>query len=81
DYNEILNQEEKTGGPRLVWQINDFRIALIGRKLNDVGFKGQKYTWCNRRQTPETIRAKLDRACVNSTWMGQFPQTTVMHKQ
>ncbi|KAL0416624.1 UNVERIFIED_CONTAM: hypothetical protein Slati_3494300 [Sesamum latifolium] len=55
DFNEILMQLENTGVPRPMWQIEDFRRALNYSDLIDLGFKGARFTWCNRRQAPETV--------------------------
>ncbi|KAL0448586.1 UNVERIFIED_CONTAM: putative mitochondrial protein [Sesamum latifolium] len=65
---------------KLSWQMEDFRRALMQSDLSDLGFRGVKYTWCNRRQTPDTIWARLDRGCGNSRWWERHSGTTVMHK-
>ncbi|KAL0462204.1 UNVERIFIED_CONTAM: hypothetical protein Slati_0108000 [Sesamum latifolium] len=67
DFNEILEQYEKQGAlPRAQWQIRDFRQCLDDCGLQDMGFKGDKFTWCNRRETLDTVQARLDRACSNA---------------
>ncbi|KAL0316499.1 UNVERIFIED_CONTAM: hypothetical protein Sradi_5528100 [Sesamum radiatum] len=48
--------------------------------LNNIGFQGTKYTRCNRRQAPGTVRARLDRACANPTWLEKYPDATVTHR-
>ncbi|KAL0386175.1 UNVERIFIED_CONTAM: putative mitochondrial protein [Sesamum radiatum] len=79
DFNEVLTQEEKTGGPRLIRQIEDFRNALQCSDLSDLGYQGIRYTWCNRRQAPDTVWARLDRACGNSRWCERHSDTVVTH--
>ncbi|KAL0313474.1 UNVERIFIED_CONTAM: hypothetical protein Sradi_5746700 [Sesamum radiatum] len=79
DFNEILFQHEKTGVSRPVWQISDFRQALNFSELSDLGYSGPKFTWCNRRKHPETVRARLDRAVANQAWIDRFPRYTVNH--
>ncbi|KAL0462113.1 UNVERIFIED_CONTAM: hypothetical protein Slati_0098900 [Sesamum latifolium] len=80
DYNEVLRSNGKTGMCKPQWQIDDFRNALSDSDLTDLGYQGSKYTWCNRRQHPNTVWARLDRACGNSSWITQFANTKVVHK-
>ncbi|KAL0302936.1 UNVERIFIED_CONTAM: hypothetical protein Sradi_6161700 [Sesamum radiatum] len=71
DYNKILFQYEKTGTQRHQWQMNDFRRALEQCDLSDLGFQGPMFTWCYRRSHPNTVWARLDRACGNVGWMAR----------
>ncbi|KAL0433422.1 UNVERIFIED_CONTAM: hypothetical protein Slati_2676500 [Sesamum latifolium] len=81
DFNEILEQHEKQGNiPRAQWQMQGFRECLADCDLQDLGFKGDIFTWCNRRETPNTVWACLDRACGNQGWIDLFPKTTVTHE-
>ncbi|KAL0409763.1 UNVERIFIED_CONTAM: putative mitochondrial protein [Sesamum radiatum] len=79
DFNEILFQYEKTGASRPAWQILDFRQTLSFCDFSDLGYWGQKFTWCNNRQHPETVRARLDRAVANPAWVDRFPRHSVTH--
>ncbi|KAL0449573.1 UNVERIFIED_CONTAM: hypothetical protein Slati_1513700 [Sesamum latifolium] len=80
DFNEILSQQEKQGDyPRAPWQIAAFRECLADCNLNDLGCRGSWFTWCNRRESPQTIRERLDRACCNDEWSSLFPEAAVMH--
>lgn len=36
--------------------------------LQDAGFRGSKYTWCENRDPPSTIWERLDRLLHNSLW-------------
>ncbi|KAL0427711.1 UNVERIFIED_CONTAM: hypothetical protein Slati_2945900 [Sesamum latifolium] len=80
DFNEILLQQEKTGVLRQVGQMEDFRRALLQSDLCDLGFRGVKYTWCNRRQAPDTVWARLDRGCGNPSWCEHHPDTLIAHE-
>ncbi|KAL0451724.1 UNVERIFIED_CONTAM: hypothetical protein Slati_1150500 [Sesamum latifolium] len=81
DFNEILEQYEKQGNiPRAQWQMQDFRNCLVDCDLYDLGVKGDIFTWCNRHETPNTVWARLDRACGNQGWIDLFPQTTITHE-
>ncbi|KAL0373137.1 UNVERIFIED_CONTAM: hypothetical protein Scaly_0995300 [Sesamum calycinum] len=46
----------------------------------DLGFQGTIFTWCNRREAPHTVRARLDRACSTAAWATLFPSTRVRHE-
>ncbi|KAL0291651.1 UNVERIFIED_CONTAM: hypothetical protein Sradi_7018700 [Sesamum radiatum] len=77
DFNEILLQEEKTGAPRPRRQIEDFRSCLAFCQLADLGYSGHKFTWCNHREAPNTVRVRLDRACATLAWQHMFRSARV----
>ncbi|KAL0435720.1 UNVERIFIED_CONTAM: hypothetical protein Sradi_0279900 [Sesamum radiatum] len=80
DFNEILDQSEKLGGPpRPNWQIRNFRNALSVCGLTDVGYRGSQFTWSNRQPYPQTVQERLDRACANFDWSRIFPEASVSH--
>ncbi|KAL0319743.1 UNVERIFIED_CONTAM: hypothetical protein Sradi_5235800 [Sesamum radiatum] len=67
------------GPPRPLWQLTDYRRVLKECNLSDLGFSGLKFTWCNRRQAPATVRARLDRACANPGWVSKFSRYKMKH--
>lgn len=78
DFNEIVEDAEKFGGlkkPR--WQMQDFQNSIVNRLLFDLGFSGPKYTWCNKREGPDFMHERLDRALANSEWIDLFPDRSV----
>ncbi|KAL0457799.1 UNVERIFIED_CONTAM: hypothetical protein Slati_0407100 [Sesamum latifolium] len=77
DFNEILSMDEKTGAPRPHRQIEEFRSCLADCQIMDLGCCGAKFTWCNRREAPNTVRVRLDRACASMSWQAMFPHTRV----
>ncbi|KAL0350291.1 UNVERIFIED_CONTAM: hypothetical protein Sradi_4178300 [Sesamum radiatum] len=80
DFNEILDQSEKWGGPpRPLWQIRKFRRALTDCGLSDLGYSGEPFTWSNHHSSPGTIRERLDQACANWGWTQLFPNVSVLH--
>ncbi|KAL0359791.1 UNVERIFIED_CONTAM: hypothetical protein Sangu_0828500 [Sesamum angustifolium] len=80
DFNEILDQSEKLGGPpRPVWQLRNFRQALAECELSDLGFSGNPFTWSNHHAFPHTVQERLDRACANLGWSQLFPNASVTH--
>ncbi|KAL0433400.1 UNVERIFIED_CONTAM: hypothetical protein Slati_2674300 [Sesamum latifolium] len=82
DFNKVLEQHEKQGSlPRAPWQMRDFRECLQDCALQDLGFQDNLFTWCNRREEPHTVRARLDRACCESCWTAMFPKASVLHQE
>ncbi|KAL0404441.1 UNVERIFIED_CONTAM: hypothetical protein Sradi_2084900 [Sesamum radiatum] len=80
DFNEILHQHEKSGiAARATWQIQAFCECLSDCNLHDLGCHGSLFTWCNCRESPRTVRERLDRACSNTAWAALFPATQVSH--
>ncbi|KAL2241476.1 UNVERIFIED_CONTAM: hypothetical protein Sindi_0788800 [Sesamum indicum] len=43
------------------WQLRDFRSVLSDVQLDDMGFEGPCFTWCNRGLWLDTVRCRLDR--------------------
>ncbi|KAK4253942.1 hypothetical protein QN277_009385 [Acacia crassicarpa] len=80
DYNDILSQEEKyRGNPRPWRRIRNFRCLLADCDLFDLGFHGYKFTWCNNRDEPDTIKERLDRALGNLLLKETFPNIQVFN--
>ncbi|KAL0451434.1 UNVERIFIED_CONTAM: hypothetical protein Slati_1121500 [Sesamum latifolium] len=46
----------------------------------DIGFEGIIFTWCNRKEEPHTVRARLDRVCSNSRRANLFSKAKVHHE-
>ncbi|KAL0410571.1 UNVERIFIED_CONTAM: hypothetical protein Slati_3646800 [Sesamum latifolium] len=78
DFNEILTPDEKIGAPRPRKQMDNFRACLSDCQLYDLGYVGNKFTWCNRREAPATVRVRLDRACATTDWRHRFPNSRVV---
>ncbi|KAL0399728.1 UNVERIFIED_CONTAM: hypothetical protein Sradi_2316100 [Sesamum radiatum] len=80
DFNEILDNSEKRGGPlRPNWQIRNFRQALTACDLHDIGCTGDLFTWSNRQLAPYTVYERLDRAVANIGWSQLYPEASVSH--
>ncbi|XP_038718208.1 uncharacterized protein LOC120011213 [Tripterygium wilfordii] len=71
DFNAISNGGEKVGGSvRCGSLMDDFNNALADCNLLDLGFRGNKYTWSNRRGCPESfIKERLDRSLASVDWL------------
>nr|POF06371.1 hypothetical protein CFP56_59434 [Quercus suber]POF10146.1 hypothetical protein CFP56_77127 [Quercus suber] len=80
DFNEILHLDEKTGWKECdVDQIKEFREVLSRCGLFDLGFVGQRFTWCNGRFGEQRTLLRLDRMVANETWVQIFPKAKVHH--
>lgn len=78
DFNEILFESEKLGGQsRNLSQMTDFSEALDESGLQDISFKGDHLTWCNKRRGDDMILARLDRFVCNFDWHMAFPSAEV----
>ncbi|EPS63383.1 hypothetical protein M569_11401 [Genlisea aurea] len=80
DFNEVVMQNEvESLNSRPASQMRAFRDALLDCQLQDIGFTGFPFTWCNKRKAPDTVRARLDRAVATTTWNNLFPRAIVKH--
>lgn len=68
DFNEITHQDEKMGWmERDVNQMKGFRECLSRCGLFDLGFVGQRFTWCNGRLGDHRTLLGLDRVVANAS--------------
>ena len=79
DFNEIVNLSEKKKGasihPR--GQMEEFLYALEDAQLNDLGFKGPKFTWNNGRPERDHTIERLDKAVANLEWFDMWRDASV----
>ncbi|XP_075074951.1 uncharacterized protein LOC142162598 [Nicotiana tabacum] len=47
--------------------------------MQDAGFTGNIFTWCNNRDAPNTIWKRLDRFLHNCEWFDLYSRTTITH--
>ncbi|KAK4274590.1 hypothetical protein QN277_017787 [Acacia crassicarpa] len=80
DFNDILAQDEKRGGlPRLWRKILNFKSFVSDCGLEDLGFNGPMFTWCNNHDNPDTISERIDRALGNIQLREEFPNLQVFN--
>ncbi|XP_060170788.1 uncharacterized protein LOC132601740 [Lycium barbarum] len=80
DFNVITCCEEKQGGrPFRIEDCVNFLSCLADCGLQDAGFFGSNFTWCDNRDPPNTIWERLDRLVYNSEWFDTFGSTLVTH--
>lgn len=80
DFNEITHIDEKCGWTeRDANQMESFRNALDNCELRDLGFIGQRFTWCNGRIGDQRTLVRLDCMVANNRWIELFQQDKVYH--
>ncbi|KAK4259810.1 hypothetical protein QN277_006104 [Acacia crassicarpa] len=80
DFNDILSQEEKCGGlPRAWRRILNFKTIVADCQLEDLGYNGPSFTWCNNRDSPDTIHERIDKALGNLQLRQEFPSLQVFN--
>ena len=73
DYNELLDNSEKEGGPpRWEGSFVAFRSFVTQAGLWDVPFSENSLSWCGVRYN-YLIHSRLDRAMANCSWSEMFP--------
>jgi hypothetical protein len=76
DFNEIVDNGEKLGiRSRPQRQMKIFREALDDCRLEDLGYQGPKFTWCNMQNNEDVVFARLDRGVCTREWLHLFPST------
>ncbi|XP_060202736.1 uncharacterized protein LOC132631154 [Lycium barbarum] len=80
DFNVILEPSEKIGGKiHRAYKSFDFAACVNRCGLEDAGFVGSNYTWCNNRRPGKRIWKRLDRVIINDNWLQRFNNVTVRH--
>jgi hypothetical protein len=57
--------------------MESFRATLNECGLGDLGFRGPKCTWRNKRASTDFLKEILDRTLANGRWCGRFPNFAV----
>ncbi|KAL9690014.1 hypothetical protein QQ045_010407 [Rhodiola kirilowii] len=80
DFNEICYYSESSSRNRSRHvYMEHFRDVLRECGLVDLGFKGTKFTYSNKRQGCEEVRSCVDRAVGDDLWLNKFPNASVEH--
>ena len=81
DFNEILKAHKKMGGKlRPSKQMQDFQDVVECGFVN-LGFVGNKFTWCKQTVDGVTVWERLDRALANDEWISLYPASNVIHSK
>ncbi|CAM8956310.1 unnamed protein product [Rhodiola kirilowii] len=80
DFNEICSLSESSSSnlARRPY-MEHFKQALSECGLMDLGYKGAKFTYSNKRQGSDETQCRLDRAVGDNLWIGRFPNTIIQH--
>ncbi|GMI79837.1 hypothetical protein HRI_001653000 [Hibiscus trionum] len=79
DFNEILTDSEKQGGPRRARsQIKNFRNCLTRNNLFDCKPTSGWFTWTKVRPLTPVIHERLDRFIANSAWQDLYPSHRII---
>lgn len=74
DFNDLLNNEEKDGGPtRAEGSFSELRTFFSEGDLYDLQHTGDYLSWRGQRGD-HFVRCRLDRAVANSDWAELFPK-------
>ena len=57
-----------------------FRECLTDCGLTNLGFVGQRFTWCNIRIGEQSTLVRLGRIMANEEWMKMFPEAKIFHR-
>ncbi|XP_016558053.2 uncharacterized protein LOC107857722 [Capsicum annuum] len=80
DFNVIRSEEEKIGGlPVTFNEIHDFNQWINLRNVEEIHFKGSKFTWWNGRTDEDCIFKRFDRVWCNDRMQHMFQQMEVEH--
>jgi hypothetical protein len=78
DFNEIVCSSEKLGGAiRNENQMANFQSTLVDCGLGDLGYRGPKFTWHNKRESSEFVKERLDRVLATGGWCAWFLMVVV----
>lgn len=74
----MLSNDENVGDRlRCENQMRLFSGVIEQDNLFDLGWKGSKYTWCNRHEDESFTKERQDRALANKKWMDYFYEIRV----
>ncbi|KAL8119749.1 hypothetical protein AgCh_017015 [Apium graveolens] len=78
DFNDMSSMNEKRGGnhhPRAL--LDGFSETIMDCGLEDLGFRGEIYTWERARGMERWVQERLDRGLATGKWCDMFPAAEV----
>uniref|UniRef100_A0A803NU77 Reverse transcriptase domain-containing protein n=1 Tax=Cannabis sativa TaxID=3483 RepID=A0A803NU77_CANSA len=80
DFNEILSNHDKLGGPlRDEHQIDAFRTTIDRCGLNELYFSRDRFTWHNKHAQSSNVKERLDFGFINHPWADSFVTPIIDH--
>lgn len=81
DFNDISHHHENEGGRRKSQRLIDVFTSMIDDiRMEDLGAKGQAFTWSNNKSGQERVYEILDRILINSSWAINYPDTICINE-
>lgn len=81
DFNEIVSLVKKSGGKqRLKFQMDRFKTMLNIFSLQDLGFVGNMFMWCNGHEGSHCISECLDCFVANKEWQDLITSWQIHHR-
>ena len=79
DFNEMVDQDEKSGGvERTAEEGKEFRDMIHACGLRELKHLGYKLSWYGVRNE-ELVQCRLDRSLANSVWLDWFPHASAQY--
>ena len=80
DFNETMYASEHfSAHPRSESQMLAFREVVDFCSFQDLGWRGLPFTWDNKQQGDANVKARLDRALANPSFLSLFEFSSVKH--
>ena len=80
DFNETTWQHEHISRTqRNERNMANFREVLADCRLLDLGFKGPKWTYDNKQDGGNNVKARIDRGVADLQWSSIFPNASIEH--
>ena len=79
DLNSISLLADKSGGRFNGGSSKNFIGFIENVGAIDLGFRGPRFTWSNKRVRWANIRERLDRGLCNVEWQSLFPKAGIKH--
>lgn len=79
DFNELIDQSEKSGGAvREDREGQEFKQLLLNWGIWDIKYKGNPLSWAWKRNNM-LVQCRLDRAVANQEWLEAHPQAATFY--
>lgn len=80
DFNETAWQHEHfSRAQRSERNMENFRDMLADCSLLDLGFKGPKWTYDNKQEGANNVKARIDRGVADHRWSNLFSEASIEH--
>lgn len=81
DINQVEIFSDKLGVSSTIRGWEEFMDWRLASNLVEVPFSGPPFTWTNKRDVPDLIMERLDRAYMSTDWFLQFPVSRIVNQR